>query len=243
MRIGTASWSIPRDVADSFPGDGPQLARYARVLDCVEINSSFYRSHRAQTWARWAATTPADFRFSAKLPRAITHDARLVDAQEPLQRFVGEAGALGEKLAVVLVQLPPSLPFDEALVGRFFAQLRTAYEGAIVCEPRHATWFTDAADQALAEWHVARAAVDPARPEAAAQPGGWRGRGAVRYYRWHGSPRVYWSRYARDWLRERHEEIVQAAGKADVWCVFDNTASGEAAANALEFQAMQRHGA
>ena len=242
MRIGTAGWSIPRDVADSFPGDGPQLERYAHVLDCVEINSSFYRSHREQTWARWAGTTPEDFRFSAKLPRAITHDARLVDSHEPLQRFIGEAGALGRKLAVVLVQLPPSLAFEDKVAGGFFTQLRNAYKGAVVCEPRHATWFTDAADKALAGWHVARAGVDPARPESAAQPGGWRGHGAVRYYRWHGSPRVYWSRYGLDWLRERHDDIVRTADKEDVWCVFDNTASGAAAANALELRAMRHRG-
>jgi uncharacterized protein YecE (DUF72 family) len=238
MRIGTAGWSIPRDAAESFAGDGPQLARYARVLGCVEINSSFYRSHREQTWARWAATTPAHFRFSAKIPRAITHDARLRDAREPLQRFLAEAGALGDKLAVLLVQLPPSLAFDARLAGAFFRELRGSFEGGVVCEPRHASWFAPDAEKSLGGWHVSRAAVDPARPQTAAQPGGWQGAGAVRYYRWHGSPRMYWSRYAPDWLRERDQEIARSSGAPDVWCIFDNTASGAAIANALELQAL-----
>ena len=52
MYIGTAAWSIPRDVADSFPGDGQHLERYARQFACAEINSSFYRPHQPETCAR-----------------------------------------------------------------------------------------------------------------------------------------------------------------------------------------------
>ncbi len=248
LRIGTAGWSLPREVAESFPGDGPQLARYAGVLDGVEINSSFYRSHRPQTWARWAATTPAHFRFSAKVPRAITHDARLRDAREPLQRFLDEAGALGDKLAVVLVQLPPSLAFDARVAGEFFRAVRASYAGGVVCEPRHASWFTAEAERSLVDGRISRAAVDPPPFEPASQPGGWQGdghdhRGAVRYYRWHGSPRVYWSRYALDWLRQREQEIVRAAGAPDAWCIFDNTAAGAAIVNALELKALRDGGA
>jgi len=73
-RVGTAGWSIPRASAERAPGDGTHLQRYARVLACSEINSSFHRSHRAAVYAKWAASTPSGFRFSVKLPRAITHD-------------------------------------------------------------------------------------------------------------------------------------------------------------------------
>ncbi len=177
------------------------------MLSAVEINSSFYRPHRVETYQRWAATTPPRFRFSVKLPRAITHDARLRNVREPLERFLAEAGGLGPKLAVVLVQLPPSLAFDARTAGGFFGRLRASFDGAVVCEPRHASWFTPSADQRLAEWHVCRAAADPAPHPAASTPGGWSGSGiaapgAVRYYRWHGSPRMYWSRYDQAWLRE-----------------------------------------
>jgi uncharacterized protein YecE (DUF72 family) len=64
-------------VAASFPGDGGHLARYARVLGCVEINTTFSRVHRATTFERWTTETLPDFRFSAKFPRGMTHDARL----------------------------------------------------------------------------------------------------------------------------------------------------------------------
>ena len=84
MRIGTAGWSITREAAASFTGSGQHLQRYARVLNCAEINSSFYRSHRVQVYEQWAAQTPAGFRFSAKLPRSITHEGRLRRARIPL---------------------------------------------------------------------------------------------------------------------------------------------------------------
>jgi uncharacterized protein YecE (DUF72 family) len=241
MRIGTAGWTIPRDAAAAFPGEGRHLERYARVLTCAEINSSFHRSHRVEVYERWAASTPRGFRFSVKLPRSITHEGRLRRAREPLRRFLAEAVGLGEKLAVLLVQLPPSFAFEARPVRNFFALLSEVFEGAVVCEPRHASWFTPAADRVLVASHIARAAADPARWPQARHPGGWLGpggdgRGAVLYHRWHGSPRIYWSRYEPEWLQERARELQRWPADADCWCIFDNTASGAALSNALELR-------
>jgi uncharacterized protein YecE (DUF72 family) len=245
MRIGTAGWSLGGEAGAAFAGDGHQLQRYARVLNCVEINSSFYRPHKPETYGRWAALTPPNFRFAVKLPRAITHEARLgPDSGEALLRFADEVAGLGDKLGVVLVQLPPSLVFDAERAGAFFDVLLSQFDAALVCEPRHASWFTPAADQALAAWRVARAGADPARCTGALQPGGWLGpagdgRGALLYQRWHGSPRIYWSRYTGQWLRERQIELARWPAGAERWCVFDNTASGAALLNALELRALQ----
>ena len=241
MRIGTAGWSIPRTAAAAFPGDGPHLRRYARVFACAEINSSFHRSHRPAVYARWASETPPDFRFAAKLPRAITHEGRLLGARAALERFLDEAGALGERLAVLLVQLPPSLAFDPRRSRAFFALAHRLFNGAIVCEPRHPSWFTAASDGVLAAARVGRVATDPVRAPEAAQPGGWLGangdgRGAVVYHRWHGFPRTYRSRYDAAWISTRASELAAWPSQADVWCIFDNTASGAAAVNALELR-------
>ena len=62
VRIGTAGWVIPRQSAEMAAGEGSHLERYARVMNCVEINSSFHRAHRPATWARWAEAVPEDFR-------------------------------------------------------------------------------------------------------------------------------------------------------------------------------------
>ena len=247
MRIGTAGWAISRETSQAFPGDGQHLARYARVLSCAEINSSFQRSHRTEVYERWAAQTPSDFRFSVKVPRSITHDARLRRARGPLERFLAEASGLGDRLAVLLLQFPPSFAFEARPLRSFLRMLRESFTGAVVCEPRNASWFTPQADQVLASLRVSRAAADPARWPEAARPGGWLGaagdgRGAVVYHRWHGSPRTYWSRYDATWLGERALELSRWPTDADCWCIFDNTASSAAISNALELQSLLHNG-
>jgi len=243
MRIGTAGWAISRDAASAFPGEGRHLDRYARVLGCAEINSSFQRSHRVEVYQRWAAQTPPGFRFSVKLPRSISHDARLRRAREPLLRFLAEVAGLGERLAVLLVQLPPSFEFEARSTRRFFAVLADLFAGAVVCEPRHPSWFTPAADRTLVDCRVGRVAADPARCAQGQRPGGWLGddgdgRGAVVYYRWHGAPRMYWSRYELAWVQARADELKRWPPDADCWCIFDNTAGGGAISNALELRAL-----
>ena len=243
MYIGTAAWSIPRDVAGEFPGDGPHLERYARRFACVEIDTSFYRSHQRETYARWAGMAPGHFRFAVKLPRAITHDAGLRGTRRPLNAFLDEVAGLGDRLGVLLVQLAPSLAWDARLARTFFSLLRESWDGPVACEPRHASWFEAPVDRALARLRVSRVAADPARIEAAARPGGWLGLagdgvGALLYYRWHGSPRVYWSNYGEDWLAQQARRLAEWPAGAVPWIVFDNTAAGAATGNALALQSL-----
>src|SRR5438128_702724 len=111
IRIGTAGWTIPHRHAEHFPPAGSGLQRYAARFNAAEINSTFYRSHQPQTYARWVASVPEDFRFAVKMPKAVTHERRLVDVQELLDRFAEEVAVLGPKLGPVLIQLPPSFAF------------------------------------------------------------------------------------------------------------------------------------
>jgi uncharacterized protein YecE (DUF72 family) len=243
MYIGTAACNVPRALAADFPGEGEHLERYARRFACVEINSSFYRPHRVETYARWAAMTPADFRFAAKLPRAITHDARLRGAREALQDFLGQVGGLGERLGVLLVQLPPSLPWEASVAHRFFELLRESWAGPVACEPRHATWFQPVVDRTLARLRISRVAADPARRPEGARPGGWLGPdgdgvGALLYYRWHGSPRMYSSAYEQAWLEQQASQLSALPAGSVPWVIFDNTAAGAATANALALQSL-----
>lgn len=230
IRVGTAGWAIPRAVADAFPGEGTGLERYAARFDAVEINTSFYRPHKRATWERWAASVPPHFRFAVKLPKAITHEAKLIDCDDALARFADEVGGLGGKHAVTLVQLPGKFDFAAGVVDAFFAALRRIVPGAIACEPRNPGWFTPDADALLAAHGVARVAADPAKVPAAALPGGDRG---FSYWRFHGSPRIYWSRYD-----EAMVAAQAAAARDGDWVIYDNTGSGAAAANALEFGAL-----
>jgi uncharacterized protein YecE (DUF72 family) len=228
IRIGTAGWSLYEPPADRFPDTGSHLERYAATFDSVEINSSFYRPHRPATYARWAASVPLGFRFAVKLPKTITHERRMVESEDLLERFAGEVASLGEKRGPILIQLPPSLGFDTRVATRFFGLARDLLGASIVCEPRHAGWFTPEADALLAAYQVTRVAADPAPVSGAAEPGGW---GGLRYTRLHGSPRIYWSDYDPAAIG-RHAEMACSAG-VETWTIYDNTAAGAALRNAL----------
>ncbi len=231
MRVGTAGWSIPRDAAESFPGEGAHLERYGRVLQCAEINSSFYRPPMDTTWRRWAAAVPEGFKFAVKAPKAITHEAKLVGSGEALAEFIKAAGLLGDRLGPLLFQLPPKLAFEVGLAEEFFGALRESYAGAVALEPRHDSWFGNEAAELLVRAKVARVAADPARVEEAAVPGGWDG---LVYYRLHGSPRTYYSRYTEEYVDGLAGAVRGVRAEAEVWVIFDNTASGAAIHNALE---------
>ena len=231
--IATAGWSIPRSSARQVPGEGTHLQRYARKLHGVEINTSFYRPHAITTYERWAKQTPRTFRFAVKLPREITHEGQLRAARRPLEEFLGSVAGLGGRLGPLVVQLPPSLAFDASVAARFFKLLRERHQGPVVCEPRHRSWFDTAAEALLLRHRIGRIAADPAVVSAAAQPGGWPG---LVYYRLHGSPDKYWSIYEKARLAQWMQALKALPRATLAWCVFDNTASGGATANAIQMQ-------
>ena len=208
------------------------MERYASRFPAVEINSSFYRPHRPSTYGRWAASVPPGFRFSVKVPREVTHTRRLGDVAEPLERFLREVKALGAALGPLLVQLPHSLRYDPVVAGRFFGGFREKFDGKLACEPRHETWFSDAAEMLLVSHQVARVAADPPVVAHAALPGGWQ---KFLYIRLHGSPKIYYSAYSPETIRATAHRLRDVPGQLeDRWCVFDNTALGEATGQALD---------
>ncbi len=235
--IGTAGWSIPARYRSEFPAAGSHLERYAARMNAVEINSSFYRPHRTATYARWAETVPDGFRFSVKIPKAMTHERRLQNCEDLLGRFAAEAGGLGAKLAVLLLQLPPSLSFSAPVLDGFLAALRMHIDVPVACEPRHPSWFGPEAEACFVDHKVARVAADPPPAASADKPGGWP---RLAYVRLHGSPRIYYSDYDAQDLDRIGQQLagLKAAG-AQTWCVFDNTAAFHALGNALTVQARQ----
>jgi uncharacterized protein YecE (DUF72 family) len=228
IHIGTAGWTIPKHCAKEFPQIGTHLARYSQVLSCAEVNSTFYRSHRLSTWQKWAASVPENFRFSVKAPKAITHEVNLVCGPEPLKSFLAEIKILATRLGPILFQLPPKATFNPTVAEAFFTMLRDLHSGPTVLEPRHPTWFTAAADRLLQKFQIARVAADPPRIPAAASAGGWN---QLLYCRLHGSPRMYYSAYPETYLQILAATIAQHPAK-EIWCIFDNTASGAALGNA-----------
>jgi uncharacterized protein YecE (DUF72 family) len=172
------------------------------------------------------------------MPKEISHQLRLLGAGEPLDAFFGQCRHLGEKLGVVLLQLPPGFELQRETVRWFLQCLRERYAGCVACEPRHPSWFAESADDLLREWGVARVAADPAIVPSAGVPGGDL---RLAYFRLHGSPRMYYSHYEQPYLEQLADRIAQAAGAgAQVWCIFDNTAEAAAQPNAIALRQLLR---
>lgn len=231
-RIGTAGWSVPAKPKEA----GTHLYHYSRTLPCVEINSTFYRTHRSATWAKWAAETPADFRFSIKAPKSVTHEAKLHNSEPLLKAFFEQIEPVREKMGPILFQLPPSLTFDNAPAEDLFVMLRTLYYGELVLEPRHATWFTSSVDVLLKRHRITRVAADPPKGAAeAAEPGGDH---QLTYYRLHGYPRVYYSNYDDNFLATLAAKVKEHTNS---WIIFDNTALSHAYSNAIRLKTLIEH--
>jgi len=139
---------------------------------------------------------------------------------------------LGSGLAVILVQLPPSLAFEERNAAAFFRALRELWDGDIACEPRHSSWLEPEADGLMTGEGVARVAADPAKDPRFAVPGGSLD---LAYWRWHGSPVIYRSSYD-DGRLDILAETLRDAPASRTWCIFDNTASGAATGDALKLK-------
>jgi uncharacterized protein YecE (DUF72 family) len=232
IHVGCAGWSIPKAEASHFPASGSHLDRYASVFDTVEINSSFYRPHQAKTYARWAAAVAEDFVFAVKVPRTITHMARLHDTTDLLRTFLGPVRELGAKLGPLLVQTPPSLACKRDTAAAFFETLREQFTGLVAFEPRHRSWFTDEAGRLLQDYRIARVLADPCPVDPTLRtelPG-------FTYVRLHGSPEIYYSSYDEATLDAVATRLTRAVDDAPSWCIFDNTAAGAAYANARELR-------
>jgi len=149
IEIGCQGWNyddwIGRPSARSFYPQGTRssemLDLYARAFGTVEVDSTFYAIPAETTVRNWCARTPNGFTFALKLVQRITHERELVGSEAELMEFCARARALGEKLAAVLVQLPPTFdasPSRAAALRRFLEALPSDMRFCI--EFRHSDW-------------------------------------------------------------------------------------------------------
>jgi uncharacterized protein YecE (DUF72 family) len=139
---------------------------------------------------------------------------------------------------VLLVQLPPSLVFDQRTVEATLGLLRASSNAVIVCEPRHASWIAPEVDRLFSALGITRVVADPpiaaAPTDAAPRP--VTAPGQFSYLRLHGQPRIYYSSYSADYLADLAARLKAAADGPGAWCIFDNTASAAAWPNAIELK-------
>lgn len=251
--IGTSGWQYrdwqpPKNPADApqngrrewfYPTGLPQrlwLEHYTGGFATVEVNNAFYRLPERDTFAQWRARTPDDFRVAVKMSRYLTHIKRLREPQEPVQRFLGRATALGSKLAPVLLQLPPTLKVDvaalDATLALFPPQVRVAVE------PRHESWWTPAVREVLEQRRAALCWADRrSRPITPL----WRTTD-FGYLRLHEGRARPWPRYGAEALGSWLDRVDRQFADTDTYVYFNNDPGGAAIvdATAMAAQARQR---
>ena len=161
LLAGTSGFSYKEWKGSFYPEDlaaGDMLAHYAERLPAVEINNTFYRMPKREVLETWAAAVPDGFRFSIKASRRITHMRRIQNCEEELDYLLGNLSALGDKLGVVLFQLPPFLKIDRERLERFLAMLPEGTPSAL--EFRHPSWHDDDVFAALRSAGTALVAAD-----------------------------------------------------------------------------------
>jgi uncharacterized protein YecE (DUF72 family) len=229
--IGCAGWGLSSANKHLFPDMGSHLESYAAIMPCVEINTSFYRLHRPETYARWRDSVPDSFRFSVKLLRTITHFKRLQDCEADLVQFLETVSPLENKWGCLLVQFPPSFQFPGTRAKEFFSLLRELVKTDIVCEPRHRSWFQEDVYKWMNTAGISYVEADP--PVAGFNEMINRAQD-TQYIRLHGSPLIYHSSYSEDYLDQLAGTLTRnRASGIRSWCIFDNTASGAAVDNAV----------
>ncbi len=233
VRIGTSGWHYSHWRQRFYPEKlkpSEWLPYFAHHFDTVEVNATFYREPRASTIAQWIEHTPDDFLFAVKMHRAITHYQRLENVEESLERFDAIARSFGEKLGVVLIQLPPSFALEVERVAAFFKQLRRrARKRRYALEARHKSWLSDAATEVLQRYDIAWCIADSGgrypTAEFVTAP--------FVYLRFHGPGPLYASSYSDDVLREWAGKIRRwKRQKRDVFAYFNNDFEGYAIQNA-----------
>jgi uncharacterized protein YecE (DUF72 family) len=140
--IGTSGFSYPEWKPSFYPAKLPQkgfLAHYASRLSAVEIDSTFYRFPRPTTLDAWRGATGPGFRFALKAPQKITHRERLVAGSDAVAYWASLLPRLGDRLGIVLYQLPPFLKRDDERLAAFIAALPPG--APVAFEFRHASWF------------------------------------------------------------------------------------------------------
>jgi len=158
LRIGCSGWAYEDWIGPFYP-KGTQakdyLKLYSSVFNTVEIDSSFYRMPNQFMVNLWRNSTPNGFVFTAKVPKKITHDAKLRDSTELMDRLHTVMGSLGDRLGPLIVQLPPSFKYDkdfEAL-RTFVTELDPKFRHSI--EFRHKSWFRQDVYRLLEDSNIA----------------------------------------------------------------------------------------
>lgn len=214
----------------------PKLAQknwfgfYRQNFSTVELNLTFYNFPKTEGLQKWYQNSPADFLFTVKAPRQITHYKQFNDCDRLLDDFYGTIReGLKEKLGAVLFQFPPQRAFTEAYLEKIICRMQNEFTN--VLEFRNASWWNAYVYNELAKHNLTFCSMSyPGLPEEVIT------NTKTIYYRFHGVPELYRSKYAEDFLHNVYRAIIRQKNLKQAFIYFNNTAEAHAIQNAREFQ-------
>ncbi len=232
--LGTSGWNYPHWAGVFYPERAPRskwLQLYGEHFDTVEVNATFYRLPKPETFEKWRRGTPEGFLWAVKASRYITHVKKMRDTRDPLNRFLDAAELLEQKLGPVLFQLPPFLAFDGVIFRDFCAELEKRRH-RYALEVRHGSWLADEALGIMRDCNIALCIADtagrfPYHEHLTAD---------FTYIRLHGSRQLYASSYSDVELQDWAKKI--RAWDRDTYLYFDNDYEGNAPRNALQLKTL-----
>jgi uncharacterized protein YecE (DUF72 family) len=231
VHVGTSGWSYAHWDGVLYPPGTPareRLGHYVRRFPTVELNASFYRWPRAATFAGWRRRLPDGFQLSVKAPRGLTHAKKLYAPEEWVQRIAAGWQELGDRRAVLLVQLGPAHQRDDARLEHFLDVLPDSIRTAV--EFRHPSWHDDTVFDMLQRRGVAYCVMSGAR-----LPCVLRATASFVYLRLHGPDpdHLYAGSYPRDSLGWWADRIREWTGQGrEVYAYFNNDGDGNAVRDA-----------
>jgi uncharacterized protein YecE (DUF72 family) len=245
LYIGTSGWHYsdwtdlfyPKEIKGYY-----ELQHHAKYFNTVENNSSFYRISKESTYKTWDRMTPDNYKFSIKLNKLITHNARLEVTDEVIERvgyILSSTQILKDKLGAILIQLPASFRYDlprlENFLSFFSKQLQAQeYKFDAAIEFRNKYWFNEDVYAILNKYNVALVAGQSSRyPEVRHVTAD------IAYIRMHGPEKLFASKYTTEQLQEWADYIKSISPKVKrVYAYFNNDYYGYALDNAQELAAL-----
>jgi uncharacterized protein YecE (DUF72 family) len=220
-----------------YPMDLPQskwFSYYCEHFKTLELNVTFYRFPQLSFLQNWYQQSPADFRFAVKAPRAITHYKKFNDTADLITSFYDTINnGLQEKSGPVLFQLPPAYNYSEEKLEKIINSLNPSFKN--VLELRHESWWREDIYANLAKHHITFCGMShPALPDDVIQ------NTDMVYYRFHGVPDLYRSRYSIDFLQKVANAIKAGQNTKEAWCYFNNDYDATGVFNAMEMIGITR---
>ncbi|MEO6584113.1 MAG: DUF72 domain-containing protein [Ferruginibacter sp.] len=229
--IGCAGFNYPQWKKVFYPDKLPQrlwLSHYATQFNTLEVNATFYKLPTPATLLKWYDTTPANFVFTVKAPRNITHYKNFINCSDEINGFYKLIGdGLKDKLGCILFQLPPKFSYTKERLQLIIDNLTPQYNNVV--EFRHISWWQQAIISELEGNNI----IFAGHSHPNGVPDEVIINREISYYRFHGVPNLFYSAYDEAALMNFANTMLKCKAVTKAYVYFNNTASMAAIENAF----------